>query len=255
MSKLNVLAISGSPRPQSFTHHMLELFLEPLNDSAQVNLFVPRKMNIGPCLGCFHCWSKKTPGQCSQKDDFEQILEAYQGCDLVVLAAPLYIFDFPATMKNVLDRFFITLEPDQLPLEGGGTFHPTRFPGDRKALLISSCGFPELSNFDLLRQHFRIICRHMEWENAGEVLLPAAGAFNGTPLSGIKDKQIRAAGEEFSATGRVSQESLAALAEAPFSHEEYRKMSTWSFKGSLVDKGKMVALMAKVMGRMKKKEG
>ena len=131
MSKLNVLALSGSPRPNSFTHRMLELFLEPLKESAEVNLFVPRKMNIGPCVGCFHCWNKKTIGQCIQKDDFEQILAAYKTCDMVVLAAPLYIFDFPATLKNVLDRFFITLEPDQVPLEGGGTRHPTRFHRER----------------------------------------------------------------------------------------------------------------------------
>ena len=255
MSKLKVLALSGSPRPQSFTHRMLERFIEPLKDAAQVSLFVPRKMQIGPCLGCFHCWGKKTPGRCTQQDDFEQILEAYKSCDLVVLAAPLYIFDFPATMKNVLDRFFVTLEPDQLPVEGGGTCHPTRFQRERKALLISSCGFPELSNFDLLREHFRIICRHMGWEKAGEVLLPAAGAFNGTPLSGTKDKQIRAAGEEFLTTGRVSRETLAAVAEAPFSHEEYRKMATWSFKGGLLEKGKMMALIVKIKGRLKKKEG
>ncbi|MBN2289719.1 MAG: flavodoxin family protein [Candidatus Glassbacteria bacterium] len=254
MSELRVLALSGSPRPQSFTHHMLELFLEPLSGSAEVSLFVPRKMNIGPCLGCFHCWSRKTPGECSQKDDFAQIIEAYKSCDLVVLAAPLYVFGFPATLKNVLDRFFITLEPDQLPLEGGGTTHPKRYQRRRRAVLISSCGFPEMENFDLLREHFRIICKHTGWENAGEVLLPAAGAYNGTPLAGTKDRLLRATGEEFLREGRVSGETLAALAEAPFSHEEYRNMANWAFKGSLLEKGKMVALTAKIMARVKKKQ-
>jgi putative NADPH-quinone reductase len=252
MSKLNILALSGSPKTHSYTHHMLELFLEPLQESAEVSLFIPRKMNIGPCVGCFHCWDKKTPGQCLQKDDFEQIIEAYKLCDLVVLAAPLYVFGFPATLKNVLDRFFITLEPDLIPLESGGTVHPNRFQRDRKAVLISSCGFPEIENFDLLREHFRLICKHIGWENSGEVLLPAAGAFGNTPLAKIKEGHLRSAGKDYSVSGRVSETTLEKVAGAPFSHEEYRKIANWNFKGGLAGKGKMMALMTKIMIRAKK---
>ncbi|MEA2062382.1 MAG: flavodoxin family protein [Gemmatimonadota bacterium] len=247
-----ILALSGSPNPKSFTHRVLETFLEPVKDSAEINLFVPREMEIGPCLGCFHCWRKKTSGQCVQKDDFEQIIEAYKVCDTIILAAPLYIFGFPATLKNVLDRFFITLEPDQLPTgDGKGTRHPIRWHRERKALLISTCGFPEPGNFELLQEHFRTICNHTRWEQAGEVLLPAAGAFNGTPLAESKTGQIRAAGREFLETGLVSGETRAKIAEAPFTHEQYRKIATWNFKGGLMNKAKTIALMTKIMGRAK----
>ena len=71
-------------------------------------------MNIGPCTSCWTCW-RKTQGKCVQKDDFQQIADAYMRADYFLIAAPLYYFSFPATIKNVIDRFFCFLERAQQP--------------------------------------------------------------------------------------------------------------------------------------------
>ncbi len=154
MNKKTVLAISGSLRKPSFTEKMLDLCIEGMGDNVEVKKFYPHKMKIGPCTSCWSCWGKKNPGVCAQKDDFQEILEVYKRADYFLLAAPLYIFSFPATVKNIIDRFFILLEPAQVKSSRGYTEHPKRFDSHPKTVLISSCGFPEIENFDLLRNIF-----------------------------------------------------------------------------------------------------
>jgi NAD(P)H-dependent FMN reductase len=240
------LAISGSLRKPSFTEKMLDLCIEGMGGNLEVHKFYPHKMKIGPCTGCWSCWGKKNPGECVQKDDFEEILDVYKRADYFLLAAPLYIFDLPATVKNVIDRFFVILEPDQIESAEGQTEHPKRFGRHPKAVLISSCGFPELLNFDILRQHFRIICAHMGWMWSGELLIPASGAAGAPRLFDRKYELIRAAGAEL-VRGAIAAETTAAIAASVMPAEDYRRMATLSFKGGVVAKAKMIAITMKAL--------
>jgi NAD(P)H-dependent FMN reductase len=241
-----VLAISGSLRKPSFTEKMLDLCIEGMGSDVEVHKFYPHKMNIKPCDSCWSCWGHKRPGECAKQDDFAQILEVYKRADYFLLAAPLYIFDFPATVKNMIDRFFILLEPAQVALPGGGTEHPKRFGRHPKTVLISSCGFPEIENFDLLRQHFRIICRHMDWLHSGELLISAAGAANAPKVFDEKYDLLRQAGAEL-ANGDVSDKTAAAIAAPVIKPEYYRQITTLNFEGGLVNQAKVVALVMKAM--------
>ena len=249
MSKV-VLAISGSLREPSFTEKMLDLCIEGMGEGLEVHKFHPHRMKIGPCNSCWACWGKKRPGECIQKDDFERILDVYKRADYFLLAAPLYVFDFPATVKNVIDRFFVILEPAQFESPGGDTMHPKRFGRHPKAVLISSCGFPEIENFDILRKHFRIISEHMDWKWAGEILISAAGAANAPKLFDRKYGLIRAAGAEL-IDGEISPETTEAIAAPVMTAEDYRRMTTLNFEGGLMAKAKMVAIAIKAIRGMK----
>lgn len=248
MSKV-VLAISGSLREPSFTEKMLDLCIEGMGEGLEVHKFHPHKMKIGPCTGCWSCWGRRNPGTCVQKDDFEQILEVYKRADYFLLAAPLYVFDFPATVKNVIDRFVVTLEPAQFESLGGSTMHPKRFGRHPRAVLISSCGFPEIGNFDILRRHFRVISEHMEWKWAGEILISAAGAANVPRLFDRKYERIRSAGAEL-IDGEISPETTEAIASPVMPAEEYRRMATLSFEGGMMAKAKMAAIVLKTIRGM-----
>ena len=126
-----VLAISGSHRSPSFTEKMLDTLLEGIGE-ADVHKFYPHKMNIGPCTSCWSCWLGKNKGECIQKDDFQQIYDVYKRCDYFIVAAPGYVFGYPASVKNVMDRFFVNLEPSQYVRDDGTTDHPQRFTPDAK---------------------------------------------------------------------------------------------------------------------------
>jgi putative NADPH-quinone reductase len=244
MSKTNVLAISGSLRNPSFTEKMLDLCIEGMGDSVEVTKFYPHKMKIGPCLGCWKCWEKGTRGRCIQQDDFRLILAAYQKADYLLIAAPLYIFALPATVKNLLDRFFIILEPTQVRSERGGTEHPKRFDRHPKTVLISSCGFPEMDNFDLLRPYFRKVCSEFAWTWAGEVLISASGIANAPRLFDRKYELIKKAGAELLA-GSISAATSDAISRMVMPAEDYRQMATASFDGGMLGKMKSVAIAMK----------
>jgi putative NADPH-quinone reductase len=231
MEKKRVLAISGSQRKPSFTEKLLDLCIEGMGDGVEVVKFHPHQMKIAPCNSCWTCWTK-TPGVCARQDDFQQILEAYRKADYFLWAFPLYIHSMPAPVKNVLDRFFILLEPGQTAGANGKTEHPKRFGRSPRTVLISSCGFPEAGNFDLLRAHFRTICQGFGWTHAGEILVSAAGAARVPKLFDRKYGQIRGAGAELLA-GSIREETTRSIAEPVISAEEYRKMANAAFAGGL----------------------
>lgn len=252
MNKKIVLAISGSLREPSFTEKMLDLCIEGMGDNVEVKKFYPHKMKIGPCTGCWSCWGKKNPGVCVQEDDFQEILEVYKQADYFLMAAPLYMFSFPATVKNVIDRFFILLEPAQVISCRGYTEHPKRFDRHPKTVLISSCGFPEIENFDILRQYFRKISDGMGWIWSGEILIPAAGIANAPKLFDRKYELIRKAGAEL-IDGQISKETTTEIAVPVMSAEDYSKMATASFSGGILDKIKTVSIAMKAMREANKK--
>jgi len=252
MNKKIVLAISGSLRKPSFTEKMLDLCLEGMGDNIEVKKFYPHKMKIGPCTSCWSCWGKKNPGECVQKDDFQEILEVYKKADYFLLAAPLYIFSLPATVKNVIDRFFILLEPSQIKSSRGYTEHPKRFNSHPKTVLISSCGFPEMENFDLLRQYFHKISDEMGWVWSGEILISASGIANAPKLFNRKYELLKKAGAEL-VEGCINIETTNEIAKPVMSAEDYRKMATVSFSGGILDKIKTVSIAMKAMREANKK--
>ena len=248
MEKQNVLAISGSMRNPSFTEKMLDLCIEGMGEGFEVQKFYPHRMKINPCLGCWACWKRTNPGVCIQKDDFRQILGAYKEADYILLSAPLYFFGLPATVKNVIDRLFVILEPAQYKSPSGGTEHPKRYGRHPKAVLISSCGFPEMENFDLLRQHFRKICTELEWKWGGEILVPGAGTANAPRLFDRKYGLIRQAGEEL-AVGEIRAVTTEGIASSVMPHEDYRKMCTAGFRGDIF--GRLICILIAIKAMIK----
>jgi putative NADPH-quinone reductase len=252
MNKKTVLAISGSLRSPSFTEKMLDLCIEGMGGGVEVNKFYPHKMNIGPCTSCWSCWGLKSPGVCAKKDDFGKILDVYKRADYFLWAFPLYFFSFPATVKNVIDRFFIMLEPSQYESSRGTTEHPKRFNCHPKTVLISSCGFPEIENFDIVRQNLKKICLESDWPWAGEILISAAGAANVPHLFDEKYELIKKAGRQLF-EGAIDKELSDEIAAPVMDAKDYRAMATASFSGGITGKIKTVSTGIKAIVKKKLK--
>jgi len=163
------------------------------------------------------------------------------------------VFGFPATIKNVIDRFFIILEPDQVRSPRGGTEHPKRFNCHPKSVLISSCGFPEIENFDILRQHFRKICDEMSLIWSGEIFILAAGIANAPKLFDRKYELIRKAGTDL-IDGQISKETMDGISAPVMPVEDYIKMATASFAGGVMGKMKTVWIAMKAILKANKKD-
>jgi multimeric flavodoxin WrbA len=247
-----VLVISGSLRSPSFTEKVLERFLEGMGE-VEVHKFYPHKMKIGPCTSCWNCWQGKNKGECVQKDDFELIYDVYKKCDYFIISAPVYFFGFPATVKNVIDRFFVNLESSQILMDNGITNHPQRYAPKSKAVLISTCGFPDMENFTLISEHFKKIMVHIGLTWAGQVLIPAAGAANVPHLLDDNIDAVRQAGAEL-VNGTISAETMRTICDVPISKDDYMEMVTASFKGGLTGKARTLVLGIKAIRNKGKKK-
>lgn len=71
--------------------------------TSSVTVFHTVKMKISPCIGCNACWLK-TPGVCSVKDDYEQILIAYLQHDATVIITDTSLGFIRYRAKNIVDR-------------------------------------------------------------------------------------------------------------------------------------------------------
>ncbi len=189
----------------------------------------------------------------SRKTIFNQYTAVYKKCDYFIIAAPVYVFGFPATVKNVIDRFFVNLEPYQILMDNGLTNHPQRHAPKAKGVLVSTCGFPDMENFTLMSQHFKKIMMHMGLTWAGEILIPSAGAANVPHLLDVNLEAVRKAGAELM-SGTISPETMHNISDVPISKKDYREMTNSSFKGGLTGKAKSIAIGIKAMRNKGKKK-
>ena len=205
---MKILAVQGSPRPKvSNTEKVLQAFLRGAeNQGAVTETIYLKEKDIHPCIGCYTCWTK-TPGVCVFKDDMPELLEKVKASDVLVYATPLYNFNMTAYTKAFQERLLPLLDPHLV--KSGDTYrHPTRYDIPRRFVLISTCGFPEITHFDALRHIFRHIEHTIGAEVVGELLVPAAEMSLKQELFKAEAQRIldaaSRAGAEVVADGRVS---------------------------------------------------
>jgi multimeric flavodoxin WrbA len=228
---MKVLAISGSPRPKSLTDRFLNLVIEGLGTKAEVTKYYPHKMKIAFCTGCRVCWFK-TPGQCAINDDMTEFIPRFEEADLVLLASPIYLDGFTAQTWTLLNRTTSRMECFLKPGEPGRSRHLNLREKQQRAVLISTCGFPEPANFEALKGHFAAICANLLWENSGSILVPESAARSIPDLFDTKFAAARQAGVELQ-TGNIKPETAVLLAQPIMSPEKYRDMVNNTFTSLL----------------------
>lgn len=224
---IKILAIQGSPRPKvSNTDVLLQEFLKGArSQSAETETIYLKGKNINYCVGCFTCWTK-TPGVCVHKDDMPELLKKIRTCDIIVYATPLYNYNMTALLKVFQERTLPLLDPHFVKV-GEAHRHPYRYETNRKMVLISNCGFPEVKHFDGLRKIFRVIEENGSIPLVGEILLPAGELLRQEPLKellkGTMDAVFKA-GVEVMRDGRISKETEEMIQKPIFPPEDIIKM-------------------------------
>jgi multimeric flavodoxin WrbA len=222
---MKVTIFNGSPRgKKGNTHLMVKEFSKGavLGRAEVENVFLVKK-KIRPCRGCFTCWIK-TPGKCVIKDDMAELIQKFGESDIVVFATPVYVDNVTGIMKNFMDRLIAGIDPHFEKDEGGESVHISRSEKQPKLVVISNCGFPEQSHFQVLELLFRRIARNMRSEIIGEIYRSGGGILREAPLilkpaiSKYK-KLLQTAGMEIVEKQRLSAETRLKL-ERPFVPDE-----------------------------------
>jgi multimeric flavodoxin WrbA len=111
---MNIIVLNGSPRPNGNTVAMINAFAEGAREKGHsvVVIDVYRKTIVG-CLGCEYCHNKDY-GICVQKDDMQEIYEALESMEVMILASPMYFHNISGPLQSVISRMYAMGKPKNL---------------------------------------------------------------------------------------------------------------------------------------------
>ncbi len=235
---MKVLLINGSPKgARSNSLRLAKSFVDGFSEEVgktekiEIEELTLASMKIGPCKGCFACW-KYTPGNCCIKDDMQAVIEKEVNADLIIWSFPLYYFNVPGILKNLIDRQL----PMNLPFMSertdgyGNGNHESRYDrSGTRHVLISTCGFwTAKDNYDSVTRMFD----HFVGKNNYTTIFCGQGElFHVKELSERTDdylSTVKMAGEGF-AKGSISEEIQAKLKEPLYPKEMFESMANASW--------------------------
>ncbi len=221
---MKALAINASPMmDKGNTAAILIPFLDGMREAgAEVELYYTKQLNIKPCQGEFAC---RIEGKCFQKDDMEMLLPKLAEADIQVFATPVYVDGIIASLKILWERT-VPLANPLFVVRNGHCHKPRREDSDTgKVVLVSSCGYWEMDNFDAMLAHVKVRCWNINREFAGALLRPHSAALKimasrGSSVNDIFDA-AREAGRQLVKEGEMSSRTLAAISRPLMPLEEY----------------------------------
>lgn len=152
----NIIILNGGPRRNGNTSALLKKFTEGAESAGHtVTEFFLDKMNIHGCKGC-HGGHSSLECPCVQKDDMQQIYSAFRTCDVVVLASPLFYWNFSGQLRTAMDRLYALAENDGQYLRGNG----------KSCLLFMSAAG---NAFEDVVTYYNHLAEHLKWQNLGHI--------------------------------------------------------------------------------------
>ena len=234
---MNVLLINGSPKGKaSNSLRLAKSFIEGISEqhkdkNVTIEQLNVATMDIKPCKGCFHCW-KNTLGKCIMSDDEETVIQKQLWADLIIWSFPLYYFNVPGILKNLIDRQL----PMNLPFMSdakrgyGSGAHESRYDmTGKKHVLISTCGFYSAEgNYDSVSRMFDHILGQGNYES---IFCGQGELFRVKELSARTNQYlalVKKAGAEYAQHG-ITEQTKAELKVLLYPKEMFEQMADASW--------------------------
>ena len=266
---MKILLINGSPKgKRSNSLKLAYSFIEGFkngcaNDEERESISIDElhvaSMEIAACKGCFACW-QKTPGVCCIKDDMQTVIEKLIEADLILWSFPLYYFNVPGILKNLIDRQL----PMSLPFMSskqdgyGSGSHDSRYDMEGKRhVLISTCGFYSADgNYDSV---LRMFDHFLGKGNYTTIFCGQGELFRVKELSARTDEYlstVKCAGSEYAMTGTISEETDAILHTLLYPREVFEKMAdaSWGISKTTGEKEPDDLVFTRQMAALYKKD-
>lgn len=222
---LKAAVINGSPgMEKGNTAFVLEPFLEGMKDAGcEVELFYASALNIKPCsCSIMYCWYKN-PGECIIKDDMVKLYPALRGADILVLATPVYI-PLPGEMQNLINRLCPLLDPVLKFQEARTRAKFRENVNITKIALVSTSGWWELGNFDVVVHIVEELAKNANVKFAGAVLRPHVHFLRhkATPNADRKEilEALKKAGSELVSEDKMHKKTLELISHPLISKEK-----------------------------------
>lgn len=162
---MKIVVIVGSKQLDGNTDRLADYFIKgALQSRNTVEKIHLRRYMVNPCLGCNMCFNDDKP--CIQNDDMGAIYAAFQKCDMVVFATPLYFLSFSSALKSVIDRLYAL---------SGQNFE--KLPKKDVALLVTAHDKGSETFHHISTYYRNLFINHLKWRDRGMIL---AGGCGGT---------------------------------------------------------------------------
>jgi multimeric flavodoxin WrbA len=225
---MKVIAINGSPQMEKgYTALILTPFIHGMMDAgSEVELFYTRRLKVKPCTcGEMYCWYQKA-GECCIKDDMQLLYPQLRETDILILATPVYI-PLPGEMQNFINRLCPLIDPILENREGRTRARFHKQVKIRKILLLSTGGWWEKANFEIVVHITEELAKNASVEFAGAVLRPHA-SFMKEKGKLTKDGEavlnaVKRAGYELVKEGEINKKTLEMISRPLVSEEELRR--------------------------------
>ncbi|MBR1851876.1 MAG: NAD(P)H-dependent oxidoreductase [Lachnospiraceae bacterium] len=236
---MKLLLINGSPKGKRSNSLKLALqFIqgvraaqEEAGATVEVKELDVATLKVGACRGCFACW-QSTPGECCIKDDMQMVIQEQIAADVIVWSFPLYYFNVPGILKNLIDRQLPMNLPFMSSKENGYSSgsHDSRYDmSGKRHVLISTCGFYSAKgNYDSVLKMFD---HFLGRGNYSTIFCGQGELFRIKELSARTDAYleiVQEAGKEF-AVDRISEKTAAKLEELLYPREVFEEMADASW--------------------------
>lgn len=102
---MKVTILSGTPRENGYTSEVIKNLIPGLESvGCDVNVVTLFDKEISGCSNCGVCEQEGNDGECAIDDDMDDIYPIIKESELLIIASPIYMWQFTACTKAFLER-------------------------------------------------------------------------------------------------------------------------------------------------------
>lgn len=157
--------MNGSPRPSGNTSRLVSSILDAMPDNVETNVVSLYGMDISGCRNCGACQKRTVEGHCAMRDDMSGLYEGFLEADVVILASPIYMWQFTTCMNAFMSRLHCLFRD-------GGEYNPMK--GKRIAVAMTMGDDEYVAGFAV--GALMDFCEYFQLRYSGAVAVPFANA-------------------------------------------------------------------------------
>jgi multimeric flavodoxin WrbA len=154
---MKIIGIIASPRKAGNTAWVVNKILEGAQEQGaetQVRYF--SDLDIEPCRGCLCCHEEGERG-CIINDDMQELYDAIEETDALILGSPVYMGQMSAQAKIVTDRLFAHISPRFSP-------HYKEKAVKKRLILVFTQGNPDPGMFQVYFDYTKKMFQLLEFD-------------------------------------------------------------------------------------------
>ena len=159
-----MLIVNGSPRADGNTSELVKQFLKNIGNKVKTEEVHIYDMDIKGCRNCGACQKSILKAHCTIKDDMSFLYEKFLSSNIVVLASPIYMWQFTPCTLAFLNRLHALCH--------SADFSYNDMEGKKMAMLITLGDEEEIA--DYAANGLRDFCDYFKIDYRGDLRISFA---------------------------------------------------------------------------------